>query len=105
MPQYARKTRQMISVAGVHPPVYADKLYTVVGSVMTLVGKTQYISKAVGNTWPAFGWSPLGAPTVQVTEESVKKREIERLEVERLKTERLEITRLKAETEPKSNLF
>jgi hypothetical protein len=56
MPQFPRKTRQMIPVVGIKPPVYADRLYTVAGNVATLVGKTQYISKGVGGTWPGPGW-------------------------------------------------
>jgi hypothetical protein len=53
MPQYARKTRQMVITAGVKPAIYAERYFTYAGQTGTLVGKLQYVNKGALNSWPS----------------------------------------------------
>jgi hypothetical protein len=53
---YARKTRTLVLTGGVKPAITAERYYTVAGSVQTLVGKLQYISKGSAGGWPGADW-------------------------------------------------
>jgi hypothetical protein len=72
MPQYARKTRQMAIIAGVKPPIYADKLYDSSGNFLS---KTQYISKGLSGAWPGAGWHIASASVEEVPQEETEQKE------------------------------
>jgi hypothetical protein len=81
---YARKTRTLVLTAGVKPAITAERYYTVAGSVQTLVGKLQYISKGSAGGWPGADWlttlGPGHAMFEAQAEEKAEEKQVEKHE-------------------------